>query len=73
MKGKTLEVNSRLPASEARESLLIHYQFTQEHYRKKFHSGTKTSMESASQYLARLELFLIIGSVYQRSKNPLRD
>ena len=62
--GKALEVYSRLPASEARdyyklkEALLIHYQLTQEDYRKKFHSGTQTSMETASQYLARLEHFL---------------
>ena len=79
LSGKALEVYSRLPASEARDyyklkdALLIHYQLTQEDYRKKFHSGTQTSMETASQYLARLEFFLIIGSVYQRSKNPLRD
>ena len=37
--------------------MLIHYQLTQEDYRKKFHSGTQTSMETASQYLARLALF----------------
>ena len=61
LSGKALEVYSRLPASEARdyyklkEALLIHYQLTQEDYRKKFHSGTQTSMETASQYLARLE------------------
>ena len=64
LSGKALEVYSRLPASEARdyymlkESLLIHYQLTQEDYRKKFHSGTQTSMETAdSQYFARLEHF----------------
>ena len=57
LSGKALEVYSRLPASEARdyyklkEALLIHYQLTQEDYRKKFHSGTQTSMETASQYL----------------------
>ena len=63
LSGKALEVYSRLPASEAndyyklKEALLIHYQLTQEDYRKKFHSGTQTSMETASQYLARLEHF----------------
>ena len=63
LSGKALEVYSRLLASEARdyyklkEALLIHYQLTQEDYRKKFHSGTQTSMETASQYLARLEHF----------------
>ena len=57
LSGKAMEVYSRLPASEARESLLIHYPLTQEDYRKKFHSGTQTSMESASQFLARLEHF----------------
>ena len=63
LSGKALEVYSRLPASEARdyyklkEALLIHYQLTQEDYRKKFHSGTQTSMETASQYLERLEHF----------------
>ena len=63
LSGKALEVYSRLPASEARdyyklkEALLIHYQLTQEDYRKKFHSGTQTSMETASQYHARLEHF----------------
>ena len=61
LSGKALEVYSRLPASEARdyyklkEALLIHYQLTQENYRKKFHLGTQTSMETASQCLARLE------------------
>ena len=61
LSGKALKVYSRLPASEARdyyklkEALLIHYQLTQEDYRKKFHSGTQTSMETASQYLARLD------------------
>ena len=61
LSGKAFEVYSRLPASKARdyynlkEALLIHYQLTQEDYRKKFHSGTQTSMEIASQYLTRLE------------------
>ena len=63
LSGKALEVSSRLPASEARdyyrlkEALLIHCQLIQEDYRKKFHSGTHTSMETASQYLTRLEHF----------------
>ena len=63
LSGKALEVYSRLPNSEAseyyqlKEALLIHYQLTQEDYRKKFHSGTQTSMETAAQYLARLEFF----------------
>ena len=63
LSGKALEVNSRLPASEARdyykskEVMLIHYQLTQEDYRKNFHSGTQTSMETAFQYLTRLEHF----------------
>ena len=63
LSGKALEVYSRLPASEAKdyyklkEVLIIHYQLTQEDYRKKFHSGTQTSMETASQHLARLEHF----------------
>ena len=63
LSGKALEVYSRLPNSEAsdysqlKEALLIHYQLTQEDYRKKFHSGTQTSMETAAQYLARLEHF----------------
>ena len=63
MSGKALEVYSRLTSSEAKdyyklkEALLIHYQLTQEDYRKKFHSGTQTSMETASQYLARFEHF----------------
>ena len=79
LSGKALEVYSRLPASEARdyyklkEALLIHYQLPQEDYRKKFHSGTQTSMETASQYLARLEFFSIIGFVCQRLKSPLKD
>ena len=63
LSGKALEVYSRLPNSEAsdyyqlKEALLLHYQLTQEDYRKKFHSGTQTSMETAAQYLARLEHF----------------
>ena len=63
LSGKALEVYSRLPNSEAsdyyqlKEALLIHYQLAQEDYRKKFHSGTQTSMETAAQYLARLEHF----------------
>ena len=63
LSGKALEVYWRLPNSEAsdysqlKEALLIHYQLTQEDYRKMFHSGTQTSMETAAQYLARLEHF----------------
>ena len=55
LSGKALEVYSRLPNSEAsdyyqlKEALLIHYQLTQEDYRKKFHSGTQTSMETVSR------------------------
>ena len=79
LSGKALEVYSRLPASEARDyyklkqALLIHYQLTQEDYRKKFHSGTQISMETALQYLARLEFFSIIGFVCQRLKSHLKD
>ena len=55
LSGKALEVYSRLPASEARdyyklkEALLIHYQLTQEDYRKKFHSGTQTSIFTSAR------------------------
>ena len=76
LSGKALVVFSRQPASEARdyyklkEALLIHYQLTQEDYRKKFHSETQTSMETVPR---KINFFFIIGSVYQRLKNPLRD
>ena len=51
LSGKALEVYSRLPASEAKdyyklkEALLIHYQLTQEDYRKKFHYAGRLSKE----------------------------
>ena len=79
LSGKALAVYSRLPNSEAsdyyqlKEALLIHYQLTQEDYRKKFHSGTQTSMETATQYLARLEHFFDNWICLSQIELPLKD
>ena len=66
LKGKALEVYSRLPEEEARArtysklkaALLRKYELTVERFRKRFYSARREKEETATQFVCRLEGYL---------------
>ena len=64
LKGKALEVYSRLPEEEARSygrlkaALLRKYELTVEGFRKRFYAARREKEETASQFVCRLEGYL---------------